>query len=82
MSSVARLSCYWVYLKGLYLVLCCLTSNEYTNVCNYADDTTFYACNNDLNTLIMNLEPDSLIAMEWFECNYMKLNESGESGTM
>ena len=26
--------------------------------------------------LIMNLEHDSLIAMEWFECNYMKLNES------
>ena len=24
----------------------------------------------------MNLEHDSLLAMEWSECNYMKLNES------
>ena len=73
MFSVAGLSCYWLYLKGLYLVLCFLTSiliscsKEHTNISNYADDTNFYACNIDLNTLIINLEHDSLIAMEWFE---------------
>ena len=35
-----------------------------TQVCNFADDTTFYACDKDLN-----------IAAEWFENNFMKLNQ-------
>ena len=47
---------------------------ENTNVCNYADDTTFYACDSDLHNLISRLEHDSVLAIEWFECNYMKLN--------
>ena len=48
--------------------------NDLTDVCNYADDTTFHACDKDLETLLLNLEHDSLIALEWFENNYMKLN--------
>ena len=48
---------------------------ENTNVCNYADDTTFYACDSDLHYLISRLEHDSVLAIEWFECNYMKLNQ-------
>ena len=44
------------------------------DVCNYADDTTLYSCNKDLNTLKSNLEDDSLNAIEWFKNNYMKLN--------
>ncbi len=43
-------------------------------VCNFADDTTLYSCDQDLETVINNLEHDSLLVMEWFECNYMKLN--------
>ena len=58
-----------IYMNDLFF------TNEYTNVCNYADDATLYACNNEVNTLIMVLEHDSPIAMEWFECNYMKLNK-------
>ena len=46
-----------------------------TEVCNFADDTTPYACNQDLKTLIQKLEHDSLKAIMWFESNYMKLNE-------
>ena len=57
-----------IYINDLFW----LRSSE---VCNYADDTTFYACDNDLNSLLQRLEHDSLLAMEWFESNYMKLNE-------
>ena len=47
------------------------------NVCNYADDTTFHACacDSDICSLIKRLEHDSLLAAEWFESNYVKLNE-------
>ena len=47
---------------------------EYT-VCNFADDTTFYACDSDLKSLINGLELDSLLMIEWFENNNMKLNQ-------
>ena len=46
-----------------------------TNVCNIADDTTPYACNTDLTTLLHNLESDTASAIIWFEANYMKLNQ-------
>ena len=45
-----------------------------TNVCNMADDTTPYACNADLVTLLQNLEDDTMSAITWFEINYMQLN--------
>ena len=48
---------------------------ESTNVCNYADDTTFHACDMDLENLVRRLEHDSMPAIEWFESNYMKLNQ-------
>ena len=35
-----------IYIKDLFF----LTEN--TNICNYVDDTTFYACDSDLNHLI------------------------------
>ena len=44
-------------------------------VCNLADDTTPYACDIDLPTLLRNLKHDTLIATIWFEENYMKLNQ-------
>ena len=48
---------------------------ESTNVCNFADDTTFYACDRDVNSLINRLEHDSYLTIEWFENNSMKLNQ-------
>ena len=45
-----------------------------TESINYADDTTLYACDMDLSNLIRKLESDAHIAIEWFGCNYMKLN--------
>ena len=46
-----------------------------TDICNYADDITIYACNSDLNTIINRLETDSAVLAKWFSKNYMKLNE-------
>ena len=44
-------------------------------MCNYADDTTFHACDLDLKSLITRLEHDAALAIEWFESNYMMLNQ-------
>ena len=46
-----------------------------TSVCNIADDTTPYACDTNLPSLLRNLESDTLSAIMWFEANYMKLNQ-------
>ena len=43
---------------------------EMTNFCNHADDTTFHACDSDLESLIRRLEHHSMLAIEWFERNY------------
>ena len=48
---------------------------ESTNVCNFTDDTTFYACDKDLDSLFNRLKHNSYLAIEWFENNSMKLNQ-------
>ena len=35
----------------------------------------FCACDSDLRNLISKLEHDSVLAIEWFECKHMKLNQ-------
>ena len=72
-TSAARI-CSWsllfnVYLNDLFYL------HECTNVCNFANDTIFYACDKDLNSFINRLEHDSYLATKWFENNYMKLNQ-------
>ena len=57
-----------IYLNDLFWI------NDETYVCNFADDTTFYACDQELESVLRRLEHDSLLAIEWFENNYMKLN--------
>ena len=57
-----------IYINDLFWV------NQFTNVCNFADDTTFYSTDLELKELIRKLEHDSSLAIEWFESNYMKLN--------
>ena len=59
-----------IYLNDLFLLL------DYTEVCNFADDTTFFAYDKDLRSLINRLKHDTFLAIEWFQTNYMKLNES------
>ena len=41
-----------IYLSDLFYL------SECTEVCNFADDTTFYACDKDLSSLIYRLEHD------------------------
>ena len=58
-----------IYINDLFYL------TELTDVCNYADGTTFHACDSNLDDLIRRLEHDSVLAIEWFESNYMKLNQ-------
>ena len=59
-----------IYLNDLFFQLI------NSNVCNFADDTTLYACDLELRTVLHELEDNSLTAISWFENNYMKLNQS------
>ena len=58
-----------ICLKDLFFL------SEFTDLCNFGDDTTFYACDKDLNSLIKRQEHYSFLAIEWFENNNMKLNQ-------
>ena len=45
-----------IYINDLFFII-----NE-TKICNYADDTTLFDCNKNLNDLMINLEHDSAMA--------------------
>ena len=47
-----------------------------SQICNYADDTTLYVIEQDIEQAIKTLEQDIVITREWFKNNYMKLNFS------
>ena len=56
-----------IYLNDLFYFLSC-------NVCNFSDDTIPYVCNKNLEFVLLKLEEQSNIAINWFESNYMKMN--------
>ena len=58
-----------IYINDLFYL------TDMTSVYNYADDTTFHAFDLDLKSLNTRLEHDAALAVEWFESNYMKLNQ-------
>ena len=58
-----------IYLNDLFYLA------KSTELCSFADNTTFFACAKDLKTLISRFQHDSHLAVEWFESNYMKLNQ-------
>ena len=58
-----------LYLNDLFFL------SEFTDLCDFTDDTTFYAYDMELNSLIKRLEHDSFLVIEWFENNNMKLNQ-------
>ena len=58
-----------IYLNHLFSLV------DYTEVCNFAYGTTFFACDKNLGSLINKLKHDKFLAMEWFQNNFMKLNE-------
>ena len=49
---------------------------ELTDLCNFADNATFHACDSSLEDLVNRLENDTNLVVEWFDCNCMKLNEN------
>ena len=58
-----------ICLNDLFLFL------EETEVCNYADDTTIYTCDPNVENVVAKFENDALTISEWFPNNRMKLNE-------
>ena len=52
-----------------------------SNVANYADDTTLYACEKFFFDVQRMLESESLILFKWFRDNYLKAN-SGKYDVM
>ena len=68
-GSVLRRLLFNIYINDLFYLM------EMTDVCNYADCTTFHACDLDLKSPITRLVHDAALAIEWFESNYMMRNQ-------
>ena len=45
-----------------------------SEICNFADDNTIYACGNDIQEIVMVLEDDFCKLLEWFTCYGMVVN--------
>ena len=58
-----------IYINDLFFL------TKLTDACNFADDAIFFACDSDLNHLMERLEHYTKLVIEWFENNYIKLNE-------
>ena len=56
-----------IYLNDIFYFLDC-------NICNFADDTRSYVCDEKLDFILERLEHQSNIALKWFEDNNMKMN--------
>ena len=42
---------------------------ENSKVCNFADDSTFYSCEDSINTIFRSLKGDINNAIKWFKVN-------------
>ena len=58
-----------VFMNDIFLFV------RYSNICNYADDTTISACHPILETVVRQLETDGTVVAKWFSNNYLKLND-------
>ena len=52
-----------IYINDLLLFI------QSSDICNYADDTTIYACDKNLENITHKLENDCNVALEWFANN-------------
>ena len=57
-----------IYLNDIFYFV------EYTEVCNFADDTTPHSSGYNVNEVLTDVEHDSSILLEWFRDNFMTLN--------
>ena len=67
-GSVLRSLLFNIYLNDLFFFL------KDVSICNFADDTTAYISDQSLENDLKSLEKNSILAIRWFENNYMKLN--------
>ena len=58
-----------IYINDLFYL------NHLTDICNFADDTTFHASDLQLDSLLLRLEHDASLVIDWFDYNYMILNQ-------
>ena len=58
-----------IYINDIFYIV-----NE-NNLTNYADDTTPYAIESDIETLLNSLVNDTSILIKWFNDNYFKMNK-------
>ena len=59
-----------IYLNDLFFI------NIKSDLCNFTDDNTLYACDMSLKALVEKLESSAELSIRWFKDNYMKLNEA------
>ena len=45
-----------------------------SEICNFADDSTVFACGIDLYEIVLYLEDDLCKLLEWFTCDDMVVN--------
>ena len=57
-----------IYLNHLFFFL------KDLGICNFADDTNTYISDESSKNVLKSLEENSMLAIRWFENNYMKLN--------
>ena len=67
-KSVLKPLLFNLYLNDLFYFA------DFTEVCNFADDTTLHGCDNDLNTLIMRLEHGASLAIDNIKLNKGKMS--------
>ena len=54
-------------LFNIYILFDLFYLSECTEICSFADDTTFYACDRELRSLSDRYETYSFLVIEWFE---------------
>ena len=57
-----------IYISDLLLFI------QSSDICNYADHITIYACDKNLENITQKTENDCNVALEWFANNFIKLN--------
>ena len=67
-GSVLRPLLFNIYINDLLLFV------QNSEICNYADDTIIYACNENLDYISHRLENEFSISLERFADNFMKLS--------
>ena len=58
-----------IFINGIFFLI-----ND-TEVCNYPDDTTIFACDSDGSKVQYKLEADASRLSKWFIDKHMKLND-------